>query len=47
MCCQYAITAALNNQNIKDHPERISKLGPFINKYNWKDIEFPSHSKYW
>ena len=47
MCFQYAITAALNHQNIKDHPERISKLGPFINKYNWKDIEFPSHSKDW
>ena len=47
MCFQQPITAALNHQNIKDHPERISKLGPFINKYNWKDIEFPSHSKDW
>ena len=45
MCFQYAITAALNHHNIKDHPERISKLRPFINKYNWKDIEYPSHSK--
>ena len=27
--------------------ERISKLEPFINNYNWKDIEFPSHSKDW
>ena len=34
MCFQYAITAALNHQNIKDHPERISKLRPFTNKYN-------------
>ena len=25
----------------------ISKLRPFINNYNWKDIEFPSHSKDW
>ena len=41
-CFQYAITAALNNHSIDHHPERISKLGPFINKYNWKDIEFPS-----
>ena len=46
-CFQYAITAALNHQNIKDHPERVSKLIPFINNYNWKDIEFPSHSKDW
>ena len=45
MCFQYAITAALNHQNIDHHPERISKLRPFINNYNWKDIEFPSRSK--
>ena len=44
---QYAIIAALNYQNIDHHPERISKLEPFINNYNWKDIEFPSHSKDW
>ena len=41
-CFQYAITAALNYQNINSHPERISKLKPFINNYNWKDIELPS-----
>ena len=44
---QYAITTALNHQNIDHHPEGISKLRPFINSYNWKDIEFPSHSKKW
>ena len=46
-CFQYAITAALNHQNISHHPERISNLKPFINDYNWKDTEFPSHSKDW
>ena len=46
-CFQYAITASLKYQNIDHHPERISKLKPFINNYNWKDIEFPSHSKDW
>ena len=46
-CFQYAIIAALNYQNIDSHPERISKLEPFINNYNWKDIEYPSHSKDW
>ena len=35
-CFQYAIVAALNHQNIDHHPERISKLKPFINNYNWK-----------
>ena len=33
-CFQYAITAALNYQNIDCHPERISKINPFINNYN-------------
>ena len=47
MCFQYPITAALNHQNVDLHPERISKLRSFINNYNWKDIEFPSHSKDW
>ena len=37
----------MNYQNINCHPERISKLEPFINNYNWKDIEYPSHSKDW
>ena len=46
-CFQYAITAALNYQNIDHHLERICKLKPFVNNYNWKDIEFPSHSKDW
>ena len=46
-CSQYAIIAALNHQNIHHHPERISKLKPFFNNYNWKEIEFPSHSKNW
>ena len=44
-CFQYAITAALNYQNINSHLERITNLRPFINNYKWKDIEFPSHSK--
>ena len=47
MCFQYAITAALNHQNIIHHPERISKLRSFINNYSWKDIQFPSHLKDW
>ena len=47
-CFQYALTAALNYQNIKSHPERISNLKPFIDQYNWKEINFPPHpSKDW
>ena len=44
-CFQYVITAALNYQNIGHHLERISKIKPFLNNYDWTDIEFPSHSK--
>ena len=33
-CFQYAITAALNHQNIENYPERISKHKPFNNNYN-------------
>ena len=46
-CFQYAVTLALNFDNIDNHPERISKIKPFINQYNWKDINFPSASKDW
>ena len=44
---QYAVTLALNIDKTNDHPERISKIKPFIEKYNWKDIDFPSTSKDW
>ena len=43
-CFQYAITVALNHQNIENHPERISNIEPFINQYNWKDIDL-QHTK--
>ena len=46
-CFQYAVTLALNFYNIDNHPERISKIKPFIDQYNWKDIDFPATSKDW
>ena len=46
-CFQYALTVALSYEQIKDHPERISKIKPFIDKCNWKEIDFPSYSKDW
>ena len=46
-CFQYAVTLTLNIDNIDNHPERISKLKPFINQYNWKDIDFPPINKDW
>ena len=46
-CFQYAVTLALNIDRIKKDPQRISKIKPFIDQYNWKDIEFPSTGKGW
>ena len=46
-CFQYSLTVALNHIQIKSHPERISKIKPFIDQHNWKEIDFPSHSKDW
>ena len=44
---QNALNDALNYQNIETDPERISKLKPYINKYNWEGINFPAGSKEW
>ena len=44
---QNALDDALNYQTIETHPERISKLKPYINKYNWEGINFPAGSKEW
>ena len=46
-CFQYAITAALNHQKIKNHPERILNIKPFIDQCNWKGIDFPAEIKDW
>ena len=35
----------LNHQKIPNHPERISNLMPFINNYNWTNLEFPAGHK--
>ena len=44
---QHAVTLALNLDEIDRNPQRISKIKPFIEEYNWKDIDFPSTSKDW
>ena len=46
-CFQYAVTLALNLDKIKKDPQRVSKIKPFIEKYSWEDIDFPSTSKDW
>ena len=44
---QNALDDALNYQTIEKDPQRISKLKPYINKYNWEGINFPVGSKEW
>ena len=47
-CFQYALIAALNYQNIKSHPKKISYLKNFIDQYNCKGTNFSPHpSKDW
>ena len=46
-CFQYALTVALNYKYIKKDPQRISKIKPFINQYNSKEVDFPSEQKDW
>ena len=44
---QNALDDALNYQNIEKDPQRISKLKPYINKYNWEGIKFPVGPEEW
>ena len=46
-CFQYALTVALNYEEINNHPEKLSKMRPFIYQYNWDEINFPSNQKDW
>ena len=47
MCFQFALTVALNYEQIEKNPLRISNIKPFIDQWNWKEIDFLSHSKDW
>ena len=46
-CFQYAITVALNYDEIRNNHQRVNKVKSFIDQYNWKDINFPSHVDDW
>ena len=37
----------LNYEEIKKDPQRIKKIKPFINKYYWEGIDFPSMVLFW
>ena len=44
---QYAVTVAVNYGEIESHPERVSNIKPFINKYKWRGINYPSKMDDW
>ena len=44
---QNALDDTLNYQNNERDPQKISKLEPYINKYNWEGKEFPAGPKDW
>ena len=46
-CFQNALNDSLDYQRIKKDPQKISKLEPYINQYNWKGTKFPSDKEHW
>ena len=44
-CFKYAVTSALNHQNIERGHQRTQEIRPFVNI--WKGIKFPSHQEDW
>ena len=46
-CFLYAVTVALNYEEIKKDSRIITKIKPFINRYNWEGINFPSEKDDW
>ena len=41
-CFQYAMAVPLNHEETGKRSEKITKIKPFVNKYNWLGIQFPS-----
>ena len=40
-CFKWTVIAALHPEEIKKDNQRISRLRPYENQYNWKGLEFP------
>ena len=40
-CFKWVVIQALNHEDIKDHPERISLPRSYEKQYNWKGFKFP------
>ena len=46
-CFKNTVKVALNHKDIKGDPQRITKIKPFINRYNWEGIKYPSGKNDW
>ena len=46
-CFQYAVTVPLTYVEIKWNPERVSNIKLFVNKCNWKRINYSSKTDNW
>ena len=46
-CFQYTVPVASNHEEIKKVSQRMTKMKPSINKYNWEGIHFPSEKDDW
>ena len=46
-CFWYAITFALNHEEIGKNPERSMKIKPYIDKCNWEGANDPSEKDDW
>ena len=40
-CFKWAVIAALHHEEIEKDPQRITKLEPFVEQYNWEGLNFP------
>ena len=47
-CFQYTTTVALNYEEFESqYLKRVSLIKPFVNKYNWEGINYPSKIDDW
>ena len=46
-CFAWAVVASIHNEEIGKNVHRVRKLAPFINKYDWSDINFSAEQKDW
>ena len=46
-CFQYAATLPLIHEELGKDSGRITKIKPFIDKYNWEEINYPSEKDDW